>query len=134
MLLLLPSLALADSFSLFGARFGSSREEIARIWTPVGDGGWTVPDSPIRQVTTLFDHRGRLVRVTFTLDLPLSDPPEMVGKAIQMLVDRRWSGDPELGTTTIAGRFENQVTVWNKKLVDEYVRHLEEQVSSLLKP
>jgi hypothetical protein len=129
-----PPASSAEPFSFFGARFGATRDEIAKIWTPVGDGAYSVPGAPLRQVTTLFDHQGHLVRITFSLDLPFSDPPEIIGKAIQQVVENRWAKDPDLGTTTMAGRFDNQISVWNKKMVADYTKHVEEQVSSLLKP
>ncbi len=126
--------ARAEDFSLHGVRFGMTKAEVDAVWVPFGDGTYIVPQSPIQSLSASFDHQDRIYEVSFTLELKLTEPTPLVAQAFQNVFQQRWGNNPDLTVNVSVGQNIYKVNVGNKRMREAYVKKIEEEISSLLKP
>ena len=134
-LLVLVSGASAEEFSFFGARFGMSRTELDTTWLPLGDGVYVIPGPQFKNINASFDHSGRLYELTFAVELEFSEPSPLVGLAFQQFADSRWgrsNPDVEYNIGILGPVYK--ITVWDRVIKKEYIKHIEEKISTLFNP
>ena len=125
----------AEEFSLYGVRFGMTREEIGAHWLPLSEGKYAVPSAAVTQVVPRFDHDGKLYQVSFSVELPPEEPPQLVGIAFKDLVESKWGGGtPGVETSLVLSPQGTSVTVSHRGLRKAYIAHIREKIAPLLQP
>ena len=131
----LPVTADAEEFSLFGVRFGMTEDEVGTKWLALSDGVYASSSPSVRKLVPRFDHEGKLYQISFSVDLPTDDPPYLVSKAFQDVVEAKWGrGEPNLEFTLVINPSGNDVTVSNRTLREAYIEHIREKLSPLFQP
>lgn len=131
----IPATAVAEEFSLYGVRFGMTEEEVGTKWLPLSDGVYAVSSPAVRKLVPQFDHEGKLFQVSFSVDLPTEDPPTLVNRAFQSIVESKWGRSaPNLEFSLVISPNGKDVTVSNRKMRDAFIKHIEEKILSLFQP
>ena len=138
-LVLLPGLVKADGFSLYGVKMGMMETEVETHWKKLEANQYMVEGSMLLNILPVFDHRGRLYKVSFSMPVPLLDqyPSSYATSAFQELVQKRWD-DPDLVVSLRTGRGTADLSLTSKSLDQEFSDHVRTQMqvhlSTLLKP
>lgn len=136
---LMPNLAKADEFGLYGVKMGMPKEEVDTHWTYSKIEGYQIPDSVVLKLSPEFDHRNRLYRLSFSVPIPLMDqyPGANATTAFQRAVQDLY-GTVDQAVSIRTGRGAADITVTSKPLLESYNKHIETQMrmnlQQLLKP
>ena len=131
----LPSRSGAEDFSFYGVRFGMTKEEIGEKWLALSEDFFTIPSPFIRDVVPRFDHEGKLYEVSFTIDLQMDDPPVLVNRAFQELVESKWGKPvPEVDLQMTLSRGSSALRLTNRNLRDAYINHIKGKIAPLIQP
>ena len=127
--------ARAEEFSFYGVTFGMTTEEVAEKWQPLTEGKYAVPSPFIGPVQPRFDYENRLYELTFSVDLEMEDPTELVNRAYQDLVNAKWgNANPKIEIQLVVGRDSNSLTVIDGKRKADFILHIREKIEPLLQP
>lgn len=133
-LLLAAAAAHAQEFRLFGATFGMTRAELAKVWVPLEGNNYYIKDSAVFDLSAEFDHGDRLWQVNFSVPIDEKHNPAVAATAFQNVATRLWGGSPGLLLGVRTGKGSGGVTVTHKRMQAEYVQYIETQLAPLLRP
>jgi hypothetical protein len=138
-MILLPGLAVAEEFSLFGVKMGMERTEVETHWNRLDNDQYLLEDSILLNLLPEFDHRDRLYRLNFTVPIPLLDqyPAPYVMTAFQKAVQELYGTDDQV-VSIRTGRGAADITLTSKPLLESYNEHIRSQMlmqlPTILKP
>ncbi len=134
LIILHPTAATCEQFSLFGVKMAMTREEVDAIWSKLPSGEYNIEGSVLFNIKVEFDFRDRLNKLSFSVPITGEHPSNLVATAYQRLMGELWGDDPTISLSVRSGKGVLETTVSSKTLQDEYIEHIMLQLKFLFKP
>ncbi|MBE0618450.1 MAG: hypothetical protein IH608_11075 [Proteobacteria bacterium] len=106
---------------------------MAKIWMPLENGEFHVKDSVLFGVRPEFDQLQRLYQVTFSVPLPEKFPAGLAATAYQSLATELWGKNPDVSVTVRTGKGAAETTLVDRKLLQDYTKAVQTELSLMLR-